>query len=161
MRRTCNGIASTTVTVNKPREGCERLVPDLGVRIRCQNLDDIGHNLGNADILMTAPLTSEPVKSTLADRGDWIAQSTAKDVQRHIAGVMIQDEQAEAPHRQIRMAECSDLHGGDGKLPAETGTTLLRARNPSMNKIMGDFEVSSGHCSISADNSSAQTMITL
>jgi len=80
MRRTCNGIAGATVTVDKPREGRDRLVPDLGVRIRRQNLNDISHNLGNADILVTAPLTGEPMKSTLADRGDRIAQSTTKDV---------------------------------------------------------------------------------
>ena len=92
MRRTCNGIGSATVTVDKPREGRDRLVPDLGVQIRCQSLNDISHNLGNADILMTAPLTSEPVESTFADRADGIAQSTTKDVRRHIAGVMIQEE---------------------------------------------------------------------
>ena len=67
MRRTCNGIASSTITIDKPREGRERPVSDLGVRIRCQNLNDIGHNLGNADILVTTPLTGEPMKSTLAD----------------------------------------------------------------------------------------------
>src|SRR5262245_59914041 len=78
-RRTCKGSASTTVTVDKPCQGHERLVPDLGVRIRCQDLTDISHNLGNADILMTAPLTGEPMKSTLADRGDRIAQRTTKD----------------------------------------------------------------------------------
>ena len=66
MRRTCNGIASATVTVDKPRERRERLVPNLGVRIRCQSLDDIGHNIGDTDIFMTAPFTGEPVKSTLA-----------------------------------------------------------------------------------------------
>jgi hypothetical protein len=43
------------------------------------------------------------------------------------------------------MAKCSDLHGGDGKRPAEPRTTLLRARDPSMNKIIGDFEIGSGH----------------
>jgi hypothetical protein len=36
---------------------------------------------------------------------------------------------------------------------------LLRARDPSVNKIIGDFEVGSGHCSISADSSSLQTLI--
>jgi len=150
MRRTCNGFASATVAADEPCKSRDRLVPDLGVRIRCQRLTDISHNLGDADVLMTAPLTGESVKSALADRGDRIAQRTTKSVRRHFAGVMIQQEQAETPHRQIGMAECSDLHSGDGKLSAEARTTLLRARDPSMNKITGDFEVSSGHCSISA-----------
>src|SRR5262249_60604943 len=39
MCRMCNGIASATVTVDKPRQGRERLVPDLGVRIRRQSLN--------------------------------------------------------------------------------------------------------------------------
>ena len=159
MRRTCNGFASATVAADEPCKSRDRLVPDLGVRIRCQDLNDISHNLGNADILMPAPLTGKPMKSTLADRGDGIVQRTTKDVRRHVAGVMIQEEQAKAPHCQIRMAERSDLHRGEGKRPAETRTTLLRARHPSMNKIIGDFEVGSGHCRFSADSSSTQNVI--
>jgi hypothetical protein len=55
---------------------------------------------------------------------------------------MIQKEQAEAPHRQIRMAERGGLHGGDRHLLAQTRSAFLREREPSVDKIIRDFEVS-------------------
>jgi hypothetical protein len=58
---------------------------------------------------------------------------------------MIQKAQTEASHRQIRMAECRDLHGGNGDLIAKTRSALLREREPSVDEIMRDFEITSRH----------------
>jgi len=54
---------------------------------------------------------------------------------------MIQKKQAEAPHCQIRMAERGGLHSGDRNLLAETRSAFLAEREPSMDKIISDFEV--------------------
>jgi hypothetical protein len=56
-----NGFACATVTVNETRQGGNRLVPDLCVVIRGQNLREIGYNVGNTNILVTTPLTGETV----------------------------------------------------------------------------------------------------
>lgn len=58
---------------------------------------------------------------------------------------MIQKEQAEAPHRWIRVAERRDLHRGNRHLHAETGPAVLAEREPAVGEIMRDFEVSSYH----------------
>jgi hypothetical protein len=44
------------------------------------------------------------------------------------------------------MTECSDLHGGDWNLLAQTPPAILRDRTPSMDEVGGDFEVSPRHC---------------
>lgn len=80
MCRPCNGIASTAVTTDKPCEGGNCLVTNLSAGIRGQNLDKVGYNIGDANILVAAPLTGEAVQSTLAGRRERIAQSTAKGV---------------------------------------------------------------------------------
>ena len=56
-----NGIASTAVTTDKPCEGGNCLVTNLGAGIRAQNLDEVGYNVGDANIFAAAPLTGEAV----------------------------------------------------------------------------------------------------
>jgi hypothetical protein len=146
MGRPCNRFAGATVTSDKPRERDNRLVTDLGVGIRGQHFDEVSYNIADANIPVTAPLTGETMQSAVADRGDGIAQSLAKRVRGPVAGVMIQQEQAEAPHRQIRVTECCDLHSRDWHLPAERPTAFLREREPSMDKITRDLEVGPHSC---------------
>jgi len=99
MDRTRNDLAGASITINKPCEGRNRLVTHLGIGIRGHNLNEISYDIDYANVLVTAPLASETMEGTLADGRDRVAQSTAKDVRRHIAGVMIQKEQAEPAHR--------------------------------------------------------------
>jgi hypothetical protein len=81
MGRTCNGLAGATITTDKAREGGNRFVTHLGIGIRGHNLDEVSYDIGDANILVTAPLASEPVKRTLADGRDGVAQGTAKDAE--------------------------------------------------------------------------------
>jgi hypothetical protein len=143
MCRTRDGFAGATVTTDKPCERGHRPMPDLYVVIGGQNLDEIRHNIGSTNILMTASLASETVQRALADGRDGIAQRTAKRVRRHVACIMIQKEQAERTHRRIRVAERSHLQGSDRNLLAEPRSTFLRKRSPSMGEIVRDFEVKS------------------
>jgi hypothetical protein len=55
----CNGITSAAVTTDKPCEGGNCLVTNLSVGIGAQNLDEVGYNVGDANIVMAAPLTGE------------------------------------------------------------------------------------------------------
>jgi hypothetical protein len=80
MGRACNSFTSATVTADESCKGCYRLMPYLSIRISCQNLNEVSYNVGNADILVTASLTGETMKSTLADRRNGVAQSTTKDI---------------------------------------------------------------------------------
>jgi hypothetical protein len=41
------------------------------------------------------------------------------------------------------MAECRDLHCSHGDLIAETRSAFLREREPSVDKIMRNFEITS------------------
>jgi hypothetical protein len=141
----CNGITSAAVTTHKQCEGGNCLVTNLSVGIGAQNLDEVGYDVGDANIVMAAPLAGEAMDSSPADRRDGITQGTAKGVRRRVAGVMIQKAQTAASHRQIRMAECRDLQGGHGDLIAETRSAFLREREPSVDKIMSDFKVTSCH----------------
>jgi hypothetical protein len=93
-----NDLAGATVTTDKPCEGGNRLVTHLGIGIGGHNLNEVSHDIGYANILVTAPFASATMESTLADGRDRVAESTAKDVRRHITGVMIQKEQAETTH---------------------------------------------------------------
>jgi len=99
MGRTRNGLAGASITINKPCEGRNRLVTHLGIGIRGHNLNEISYDIGDANILVTAPLASKTMEGILADGRDRVAEGTAKDLRRHIAGVMIQKEQAETAHR--------------------------------------------------------------
>jgi hypothetical protein len=99
MGRTRNGLAGATITTDKPCEGGNRLVTHLGIGIGGHNLNEVSHDIGDANILVTAPFASETMESTLADGWDRVAQSAAKDARRHIAGVMVQKKQAETTHR--------------------------------------------------------------
>jgi hypothetical protein len=58
---------------------------------------------------------------------------------------MIQKEQTEASHRQIRMAECPDLQSAHRDLIAETRSAFLREREPSADEVLSDFEVTPCH----------------
>ena len=141
MRCPCNRFAGATVTTDKQSEGGNRLVTHLGIGIGGQNINEVSYNIGDANVFVTAPLAGETMESTLADGRDRITQSPAKCVRGRIAGVMIQKEKAEAPHCQIRMAECGSLDSGDGNLLAQTRSAFLREREPSVDKIIRDFEV--------------------
>ncbi len=68
---------------------------------------------------MTAPLTGQTVKSTLAHCRHGIMQSAPKGARRHITCVMVEKEQANPAQCRIRVAERSHLHGGDRHLPAD------------------------------------------
>jgi hypothetical protein len=59
MGRPCNGIASAAVTTDKPCKGGNCLVTNLSIGIGAQNLDEVGYNVGDANIVMAAPLTGE------------------------------------------------------------------------------------------------------
>ena|SRR6266446_3614492 len=61
MSRPCNRFAGATVTTDKPSEGGNRLVAHLGVRIRGENLNEVSHNIGDANIPVTACLTGKTV----------------------------------------------------------------------------------------------------
>jgi hypothetical protein len=61
MGRPCNGFASKTVTTDKPCEGGNCFVTNLGIGIRAQNLDEVGYNIAHANIFVAAPLTGEAV----------------------------------------------------------------------------------------------------
>jgi hypothetical protein len=58
MGRTRKGFANTTVTIDKPCEGGNCFVTNLSVGIRAQNLDEVGYNIADANIFVTASLTS-------------------------------------------------------------------------------------------------------
>jgi hypothetical protein len=143
--RTCNGFGYTSVAADETRESGNRLVPDLWIAIKRQNLDEISYHVGNADIFVTARLAGETVKSTFADRRHGIVQSAAKGVRRNIACVMIQQEQAEPTHSQVRVAQCGHLNSGDRNLFDDPRSTFLRKCCPSMDKITRDFEIRSHH----------------
>jgi hypothetical protein len=57
----CHGSASTVVTTDKPCEGGNCFVTNLSVGIRAQNLDEVGHNIGDANIFVAASLTGKAV----------------------------------------------------------------------------------------------------
>jgi len=59
MRCPCNRFAGATVATDKPSEGDNGLVTDLGVRIRGQNLNEVSYNIGDANVFVTAPLAGE------------------------------------------------------------------------------------------------------
>ena len=86
------------------------------------------------------------MESAFTDGRNGVTQSATKGARGCVAGVMIQKEKTEAPHRRIRMAECRDLHGGDRHLLAETRPAFLAERKPPADKIIRDFEVSPHHC---------------
>src|SRR5215471_17865576 len=65
MGRTHNGLAGTTITTHKPCQGGNRLVTHLGIGIRGHNLNEVSYDIGDANILVTAPLASETVEGTL------------------------------------------------------------------------------------------------
>jgi hypothetical protein len=109
-----NGWVGATITADKPCEGGNRLVTHLGVGITGHNLNEVSYDIGDANILVTAPLASEPMEGPLADGHDGVAQSRAKDARRHIAGVMIQKEQAETAHRWTRMTEVTTSTAATG-----------------------------------------------
>jgi hypothetical protein len=96
--RPCNGFAGAAVATHESREGGDRLVTDLGIAIRIQNLNKVSYNIADANILVTAPLTAETMESALANGRDGVAQSHAKSVRGRVAGVMIQKGYAEAAH---------------------------------------------------------------
>ena len=144
--RACNCFAGAAVATHKSRECGDRLVTNLGVGIRGQNLNKIGYNMGDANIAVTAPLAGETMESAFADGRDGVAQSKPKGVRRRVAGVVIQKGKTEAPHRRIRMAKRRDLHGGNGNLLAQTRSAVLTEREPSVDKIICDFEISPHHC---------------
>ena len=148
--RTRNGFACTSVTADEPRERGNRLVPNLWIAIKRQNLDEISYHVGNADIFVTARLAGETVKSTFADRRYRIVQSEAKRVRRNVACVMIQQEQAGPTHPHIRVTQGGDLNSGDWNLFAQPRPAFLRKRCPSMDKITRDFEIRSRHHTQSA-----------
>jgi len=60
------GFARANVAAEKASESGDGLVPDLCIAIGSQNRDEIGYDVSHANILVTAPLTGETVKSTLA-----------------------------------------------------------------------------------------------
>jgi len=144
--RPCNRFAGPAVATHESRKGGNRLVTDVGVAIRAQNLSEVSYNVGHANVLVTAPFAGETMESALTDGRDGVAQSLAKGACRCVTGVMIQKGQADAPHRYIRMAECGGLHRSDRHLLAKTRPAFLAEREPSMDKIIRDFEVSPHRC---------------
>ena len=60
----------------------DRLVTHLGIGVRGHNLNEVGYDIGDANILVTAPLASEPMEGTFADGRDRVAHSMAKNVRR-------------------------------------------------------------------------------
>ena len=58
---------------------------------------------------------------------------------------MIEKKEAEAPHRDIRMAERGDLHRADRNLVAETRPALLRQRHPSTDEVIGELDLGPRH----------------
>jgi hypothetical protein len=145
MSRTRNSLVRAIVTTDKPCESGNRLMSDLRIVIRDQNVGKISYNAADANILMTASFACETMECALADRRNGIAQSTAEDIRRKIAGVVIQKEQAEPAHRRIRIAKCSRLYCGGRNLLPYTRLSFLRQRRPSVNKIMREFKVRSPH----------------
>jgi hypothetical protein len=135
-----NGFAGASITTEEPRERSNRLVPDLCIAIRGQNLGEISYYLGHEDIFVTARFARETVKSTLADRRHGIVQGTTKSIRRNVACVMIKQEQAEPAHAHIRVAQCGQLNSRDRNLLAEPRLPFLRKRRPFMDKITRDFE---------------------
>jgi hypothetical protein len=120
-------------------------VTNVGIGIRDQPLSEVSDDVSDTNIPVTASLAGETMESAFADGRDRIAQSTAKGVRGGVAGVMIQKEKTEAPHRWIRMAERRDLYGSDGHLRAKTRPAFLAEREPSVDEIIRDFEVSPHH----------------
>ncbi len=161
MGRPRNRFACAAVTIHKSRECSDRLVADFGVRIGGQNLSEVRYNIVDANIPVTAPFASETMESALADGRHGIVQSAAKRVRRRVARVMIQKEQAEAPHRRIRMTECRHLHGGDGHLLAETPAAVLAEREQSVDEIIRDFEVGPHHFTQSGPTVSRSSIASL
>jgi hypothetical protein len=59
MGRPCKGFANTTVTTDTPCEGGNCFVTNLNVGIRAQHLDEVGYNIADANIFVTASLAGE------------------------------------------------------------------------------------------------------
>jgi hypothetical protein len=142
---TGDGLAGTPVAKKEPCKRGYCPMANLRVRVRCEDLDEVRHNVGNAKALCAAPLTRRAMQRGLAHRCHGIAKSEAKYVPRGIACVVVQKKQAGSPDTQIRVAKCGDLHGRNGHLAAATCSPLLRKRIPSTNEIVGDFKVRSCH----------------
>jgi len=67
-------------------------VADFYITIMGQHSHQIGYDVGNANVFMTASLTGEAVQGTLANKRDWISQGTTKRVGRHIACVVVEQK---------------------------------------------------------------------
>jgi hypothetical protein len=108
------GFACASVAAEKASESGNRLVPDLGIAIRTQNRDEIGDDVSYANIIVTAPITGQTVKSTLAHCRHGILQSAPKGARRHITCVMVEKEQANPAQRRIKWlsaATCTEATG--------------------------------------------------
>jgi hypothetical protein len=87
-----DSLACAPVAANETRERGNSLVADFCVAIMGQHSHQIGYDVGNANVFVTASLTGEAVQCTLANRRDWISQGTTKRVGRHIACVVVEQE---------------------------------------------------------------------
>lgn len=65
-----DGLGGTPVTVKKPRKRGYRLVVNLSVEVRRQDVGEVCYNGGNAKVLCSAPLTGKTMRRNFAHRCD-------------------------------------------------------------------------------------------
>ena len=143
--RPAYGVTGAAVTIDKPCEHRDGLVADLGARIAGQHAHEIAHDIGHVELGNAAALAGEAMQGDLADRGDGVAQSLAKDVCRLIVGEVIEQEEAVPPHAQIGMAERRGLQGSDRDLLAKPHAALRRQGCPASDKVIGKLQVGRRH----------------
>ena len=143
--RTRNRVAGATITAEKPCECDNCFVTHLGIRIGGKHFNEISYQVGDANLSVTTPFTCDSMKSALADERNRIAQRLTKGFRRRIAGVMVQQEETEAPHLRIGVAKRCDLYGGNGNLLGQHRAALLRQRAPSVDEITREFDVRPSH----------------
>ncbi len=138
--RTPNCGAGTIVAAEKTREGDHRLVPYFGVRLCTKHPHEIRYDVGDRQIAGPAPLAGDAMQRAFTNERHRIAQRSAESFGRGVAGVMIQQEQARAPHRRVRVAERCGLHGSNGHDLAKPRASVLRQRAPSTDEVDCHFE---------------------
>jgi hypothetical protein len=112
--RTRNRVAGATVTTEKPCECDNCFVTHLSIGIGDKHFNEISYQVGDANLSVTTPFTCDSMKSALADERNGIAQRLTKGFRRRIAGVMVQQEETEAPHLRIGVASAATCMAATG-----------------------------------------------
>jgi hypothetical protein len=79
--RSRNRFAGATVTTEKTCEGDNCFVTHLSAGIGRKHFNEIGYDIGDANLTVTTSFTCYSMESALADERNWIAQRLTKSFQ--------------------------------------------------------------------------------